>query len=412
MTAITRIEADPADLTPEQRDVLAMLRTCVTYDEIRLRTGWSRGRIYHLAVKHGARKTESRIKERAAERRRRQIEFLADVINTTAKADVLDFLDGIPDDSVQLVLTSPPYNLGKPYGDGGSADSMRAVYYHGWLMQVLSEAARVLAPGGTLFLQVGSTRDWQDQLMPLDILLFDDIRRAGLTFQSRIAWVQPHGLTPRRRLAERFETALVFSKGPIATFNPNAARIPQKQPGKRAFKGPRKGELSGHPLGAWPTNVWEIASVGHNHPDRKHGAHPAPFPLTLAKRALLLYSHPGDLVLDPFSGSGTTQAAAIETGRAFVGADLFYEDLRAKRIADTIPDLCTPLTGVTPESLAVWQAETQRVDIPARPVTQDEELQLVMDLMALPDRPARARAKASSARRLPLPSPPSFLSTN
>jgi DNA modification methylase len=375
----TRSLPSPATgLTFEERRILKLLRTC-TYDEVRQQTGWSRGRIYNLAIRVGARKTEARIKERHAERRRRQVDFLNEIINTTIKCDVLDFLDGLPNDALQLVLTSCPYNMGKPHGDCPSADRMRFTYYHGFLMQVISEISRTLAPAGTLFLNLGSTRDWQDNLMPLDILLFEDIRRAGLTFQSRIIWTIPHGLTPKRRLAERHETFLVCSKGEQQTFNPTAARIPQKEPHKRAFKGPNKGQLSCHPLGAHPTNVWNIPNVGHNHTDRKYTQekHPAPFPLLLAKRGILLYTMPGDLVCDPFSGSGTTQHAAIQTGRAFVGADLFYEDMRAQRLAHALPDLVCELPGVTDTSIAVWQAEARKVEIPASLITAQQEARMI-----------------------------------
>lgn len=350
-------------LSAEERHVLALLDRH-TYEEVRSMTKWSRGRIYALALRTGARKTENRIRERAAERRARQEETLRELIGQTSKADVLDFMDGIPDESVQLLLTSIPYNVGKKYGDGAAADTMRHVYYHGFVMQVISEAARTLKEGGVLFLQVGQTRDWQDRLMPIDVLLFEDIRRAGLEFQTRIVWTLPHGLTPKSRLAERYETALVCSKGEPSVFNPTAARKPQKQPGKRAFKGPNKGQLSGHPLGAWPTNVWDdIPNVRHNHPERAHGEHPAQFPLGLAKRAVMLWTNPGDLVCDPFSGSGTTHVACIESGRAFVGADLFYEDIRAKRIANAKPDDASILPGVSDETTAVWQAEARRVDV-------------------------------------------------
>lgn len=356
----------PAGLSAEECHVLDLLKRH-TYEEVRHLMGgsWSRGRIYALALKTGARKTEARIQEKAAERRRRQEETLKELIGSTAKADVLDFLYGIPDDSTQLVLTSIPYNVGKKYGDSPAADRMRHVYFHGWIMQVLSEASRILSPGGALFLQVGSTRDEQDRLMPLDILLFEDLRRTGLSFQSRIVWTQPHGLTPKKRLAERYETALVFSKGDLSVFNPTPARRPQKNPGKRAFKGPKKGALSGHPLGAWPTNVWDdLANVGHNHPERRFGDHPAQFPLALAKRAVMLYTRPGDLVCDPFSGSGTTQIACVESGRGFVGADLFYEDIRARRVAAARPDQVSLLPGISDESIAVWQAEARRIDKP------------------------------------------------
>ena len=386
MQPTTKLSIPPTtNLSFEERRILRLL-TNHTYDEIVQRTGWSRGRIYNLAIKVGARKTEARIKERHEQRRQRQVEFLKEVINTTAKCDVLDFLDGLPSNSCQLHLTSIPYNLGKPYGDSPTADNMRFTFYLGWTLQIISEISRTLAPGGTLCLNLGSTRDWQDQLIPLDIILFDFIRQAHLTFQSRIIWVLPHGLTPKRRLAERHETILVFSKGEQQTFNPNAVRVPQKEPGKRAYKGPNKGRLSGHPFGAFPSNVWHIPHVGHNSKDlqylkQKHlkstAKHPAPFPIALARRAILLYSMPGDLVCDIFSGSGTTNIAAIETGRAFTGADLFYEDTRQARLARAIPDHVSQLPGITDESLAVWQAEAIRVHNPAPQITHEQETSII-----------------------------------
>jgi DNA modification methylase len=351
-----------ANLCPEELRVIELLRSH-TYDEVSAVTGWSRGRIYALALKTGARKTEDRIRERHEARKQRQKETLQELLNTTARADVLDFLDGVPDNAVAMHFTSPPYNLGKKYGECASADTMLFSYYHGWLMQVISEMARTVRPGGVVCLNVGKTRDWENRLMPLDVLLFEDLRRSGLTFQSRIVWTISHGLTPKARLADRHETILVFSKGDQATFNPNAVRVPQKQPGKRAFKGPNKGGLSGHPLGAHPTDVWaDIGQVGHNHPDAREGRHPAQFPVGLVKRAVLLYTMAGDLVCDAFSGSGSTAVACVEAGRNFVGADLFYEDLRTRRLAVANLDAVSPLPGVTDESLAVWQAEARRVD--------------------------------------------------
>jgi len=370
------------DLTFVERRVLRLLGKH-TYDEVVQQTGWSRGRIYNLAIRVGARKNETRIKERHEQRRQRQAEFLNEILNTTTKCDVLDFLDGLPSNSVSAHITSIPYNLGKHYGDSPTADNMRFTFYLGWTLQIISEIARTLAPGGTLFLNLGSTRDWQDRLIPLDIVLFEYLRQAGLTFQSRIIWVLPHGLVPKRRLAERHETVLVCSKGEQQTFNPNAIRVPQKEPGKRAYKGPNKGRLSGHPLGAFPSNVWPIPHVGNNSTDLKnlksHAKHPAPFPIALARRAILLYSMPGDLVCDVFSGSGTTQQAALETGRAFVGADLFYENLRAARLAQAVPDLICHLPGVSDESIAVWQAETVRVETPAVYITTQQESRLIQE---------------------------------
>ena len=256
------MSANAVALTSEQQNVLSLLEKN-TYDQICQKTGWSRGKIYALALRHGARKYEEKIqhrilererleeqRRRAEERRQRQIETLQEIINSTVRADVLDFLDSIPDDSVDLHFTSPPYNLGKAYGGSKMADAMRFSYYHGWLMQVISELARTVKPGGVVCLNVGKTRDWEEKLMPLDVLIYEDLRRSGLVFQNRIVWTVPHGLTPSHRLADRYETILVFSKGEQIHFNPNAARKPQRDPAKRAFKGPNKGRLSGHPLGA------------------------------------------------------------------------------------------------------------------------------------------------------------------
>ncbi|TAM62229.1 site-specific DNA-methyltransferase [bacterium] len=337
-----------------------------TYDEVERLTGWSKGRIWRAAVERRARKTETRIRERGEERRRRQEETLRAIIGDTVTADVMDFFDSLPDDSLDLIVTSVPYNIGKPYGGAPQSDHMRHLRYHGWMMQVISEMARALKPDAVAFVQLGNTRDDLDQTVPLDVLFYDAFRRAGLTFQNRVIWTKNHGLQPKGRLAERYETALVWCKGDTPRFNATAARTPQLHPGKRSFKGAHAGELSCHPLGAWPSDVWDIGQIKHNHPERT--GHPAQYPLALAKRAVNLYSLPGELVCDPFSGSGTTAAACVEAGRAFVGADLFYSDLRRQRLAAVVPDTVTALPGVSEDNLAVWQAEARRRDIGVTPL--------------------------------------------
>jgi DNA modification methylase len=361
------------NLTPEQQRAIALLATH-TYEEVRQETGMSRGAIYQLACKVGARKHEARIQQRQAERRSWQEAFLREMINNTATADVLDYLAGLPDNSVSCHITSPPYNRAKSYLGSSMMDAMHHVYFHGWLMQVVAEMARTLKPGGVVCLNVGTTEDEDGDWLPMDVMLFKDLKRAGLTPQNRVVWTQPHGLTPGSKLAGRYETVLIFSKGPQATFNPNAARKPQRHPGKRAYKGPNKGQLSGHPMGAWPTDVWDdIPSVRSNHPDRKHGDHPAQFPVNLAKRAILLYTKPGDLVCDVFMGSGSSAVAAVESGRDFTGADLGYAELRSKRIAAATLDQVTMLSGVTDESAALWQAEAHPVNRKAKPITAAQE---------------------------------------
>lgn len=350
--------------------VLAMLPHA-TYEETASAFGISRGKVYTIALRNGARKTEARIQERSSDRKRRQAEMLQEMLDATQTADVLDYLDALPDECVQLALTSVPYNVSKPYGGAPGADAMRHVYFAGWLSMIVSEFARVLKPGGVVFLQCGSTRDEIDgSMVPIDVMLFEVMRKTGLSYQNRVSWIIPHGLTPRRRLSERHESALVFSKGAPAIFNPDPGRTPQKNPGKRAYKGPNRGKLSGHPFGAWPSDVWKIGNVGANHPEKT--GHPAQFPEELAMKAMQIYTRPGDLVIDPFCGSGTTHVVARRTDRRFSGCDLFYEDMRAKRLANVGIDATCKLPGVSEESRSIWQAEAVTCGLTPQQIEQGD----------------------------------------
>lgn len=343
-------------MTDFESKVLQTLATS-TYEETAKTHKTSRGKVYSIALAHSARKNEERIRERKAERQRRQMEILSEMMDTTQEADVLDYLDSLPSACAELVVTSIPYNVGVKYGDGTATDTMPHLRYLGWMTMIIAELSRIIKPGGVVFLQCGSTKDDNGSLVPLDIALFETMRKAGLDYQNRVAWLIPHGLTPKQRLSERHESALIFSKGKPATFNPDPARTPQKQPGKRAYKGPNKGKLSGHPFGAWPSDVWAIGNIGHNHPEKT--GHPAQFPEELAMRAIQIYTKPGDLVIDPFSGSGTTHVSCKRTGRRFSGADLFYAEMANDRAGKTDEDTICILPGVTEQSRAIWQAEAR-----------------------------------------------------
>lgn len=361
---------DDTDLVGQESEVLRMIADGLTVAQILAKTGWSNGRLHRFKIKHRARKYEERIQLRAAEEAALQRAFLEDAMNTTVEGDALDVIESLPANSIQLIVTSPPYNVGRKYG-GFDCDRKAHQKYRGWFIQLIAEFSRVMREGATCVLQVGTTKDDAGNIWPLDVVFFEELVRAGLTHRNRISWPTAHGLTPKRRLAERNEVALVFSKGePV--FNRNAARIPQKYPDKRAFRGPNKGKLSGCPLGASPTDFWgDLPHVGHN---RGIVDHPAQFPVAFAKRAIMLYTHPDDIVLDPFCGSGSTAIAAREAHRNFIGSDLFYSELRAQRLASASPDTFTKFTGVTAESMAVWAAEAHRVDVPAEPISEEEEV--------------------------------------
>lgn len=387
----------PASLdtaSAEERAVIALLQSGKTYQQIADEIGRSRGFVYQIALMFGVRKHERAIRERREERKRAAIAFMNENMNTTVQADALDFLRYIPDGSVDLHVTSPPYNVSKSYIGGVGADAMDHLFYLGWQVQIISEIARTLKPGGTVVYQIGLTIDDDGERFPLDELLSPFFRKAKLTFQNRIVWPAQNGLTPKSRLAERYETALVYSKGEQSRWNPNSIRTPQKQPSKRAFKGPNVGRLSGNPLGSYPSDIWDITRIMHNHPEKT--GHPAQFPIEFARRAILAYTLPGDTVADIFSGSGSTQAACIRTGRNFIGSDIGYAAMRADRLAKETIDRVTPFSGVTKESMAVWGAEPlekilplsswdpakRRISTTPPPITKEQDAELCLDLFS------------------------------
>jgi len=142
-----------------------------------------------------------------------------------------------------------------------------------------------------------------------------------MQLRNRIVWTFGHGLHATKRLSGRHEAVLWLTKSDGYKFNLDNIRVPSKYPNKRHFKGPKKGQLSGNPLGKNPGDVWDISNVKHNHPEKT--AHPCQFPEALVERAILATSAPGDVVADPFMGSGTTAAVAARLGRKWSGAEAF-----------------------------------------------------------------------------------------
>ena len=141
-----------------------------------------------------------------------------------------------------------------------------------------------------------------------------------LLLRNRIVWTFGHGLNSEHRFSGRHETNLWFTKGNDYIFNLDCVRVPQKYPGKTFFKGKRKGEISGNPLGKNPTDVWDIPNVKANHVEKTE--HPCQFPEALAQRLILALTNESDIVLDPFLGSGTTALACHLNNRRFVGFEL------------------------------------------------------------------------------------------
>lgn len=242
----------------------------------------------------------------------------------------LELLRDIPGESVQLVVTSPPYNIGKPYE--------KKLSLHDYVAQqtkVIESCVRVLAPTGSICWQVGNFVD-KGQITPLDIVLYPIFENLGLQLRNRIVWHFEHGLHCSKRFSGRYETVLWFSKTKDYKFNLDPVRVPQKYPGKRHFKGPKAGELSGNPLGKNPGDVWIIPNVKSNHVEKT--AHPCQYPVELVERFVVSLTDVDDWVLDPFLGSGTSVIAALKHGRRGMGAELApdYVQIAKDRIREQL----------------------------------------------------------------------------
>jgi adenine-specific DNA-methyltransferase len=237
---------------------------------------------------------------------------------TLLLGDCLTLLQGIPDASAQLIVTSPPYNVGKAY-----EKRQNLAEYLESQRKVIAECVRITKPGGSICWQVGSHTNGHQQVIPLDILLHplfaEHMKSGGVRLRNRIVWHFEHGLNCKYRFSGRHETILWYTKGDSYMFKLDAVRVPQKYPGKRAYKGPRKGTFSSNPLGKNPGDVWVFPNVKNNHVEKT--IHPCQYPVELPERLILALTNRGDLVVDPFIGVGTTAVAAVLHGRRAAGAE-------------------------------------------------------------------------------------------
>ena len=243
-----------------------------------------------------------------------------------AVCDNLRFMGDIPDGSVQLVVTSPPYNLGKEYEDPMGIDA-----YLEWQSEVIEECVRVVGSRGSICWQVGHYVS-RGEVFPLDTLMYHAFKSRGLRLRNRIVWHYEHGLHCRRRLSGRYETINWWTKTDDYVWHLDPIRVPSKEPGKRYHRGPNVGQISSNPLGKNPSDVWIIPNVKNSHPEKT--IHPCQFPVELAERLVLALSKPGDIVLDPHMGVGSTVVAAIKNRRIGYGCDVSekYVEVALERI--------------------------------------------------------------------------------
>ena len=250
-----------------------------------------------------------------------QLYLLPEVVGARANMacqDNLEFMRDLPSESMKLIVTSPPYNIGKAYEKRKSLDT-----YLSSQAQVISECVRLLHPLGSICWQIGNHITPDGEVVPLDIVLYHLFKDHGLFLRNRIIWHFEHGLHCSKRFSGRYETIMWFTKGADYTFNLDPVRVPSKYPNKRHFKGPRIGELSGNPLGKNPSDVWIIPNVKNNHIEKT--GHPCQFPVELVERLVLSMTNEGDNVFDPYVGVGSSVIAALMHDRHGYGCDIVQE---------------------------------------------------------------------------------------
>lgn len=253
--------------------------------------------------------------------------------------DTLDILKPIPNKSFDLIISSPPYNIGKSYEKKENLEN-----YLLWQEEVISECFRTLKDKGSIVWQIGNFIE-NGEIMPLDFYFYPIFKKIGFKLRNRIIWHFEHGLHASKRLSGRYETVLWFTKSDNYTFNLDAIRVPSKYPGKRHYKGEKKGQPSGNPLGKNPSDYWkiitsdefylgimDIPNVKANHVEKT--IHPCQFPVELVERFVLALTDENNIILDPFSGVGSTAIAALKNNRRamIIDKESIYCNIARERI--------------------------------------------------------------------------------
>jgi len=228
--------------------------------------------------------------------------------------DCLKGMKLLPDGLVNLTITSPPYNIGKEY-----EELVHLNDYLDWCEKWISEIYRLTSSNGTFWLNVGYLEaPGKGLAVPIPYLLWD---RTPFYFLQEVVWNYAAGVACKKRFSPRNEKLLWYVKDRNDyTFNLDAIRDPDvKYPNQK-----KNGKLKCNPLGKNPSDVWQITKVtsGKNRSSTERTPHPAQFPIALVERMLKASSNEGDVVLDPFMGSGSTADCAIRNNRYVIGFEL------------------------------------------------------------------------------------------
>jgi site-specific DNA-methyltransferase (adenine-specific) len=225
------------------------------------------------------------------------------------QGDAMELLRALADQSVDLIIADPPYNLGKDYGNNQDAKDFEdyLIFSRSWL----KESTRVLKHSGTIYVFMGFRFISQlSNILDLEL---------GLAFNSWICWHYTQGMGKTKGFSPRHDDILMYNKSSNYKFNLDNVRIPQKYYRER-----------NNMRGANPGDVWAFSHVHYCHPNRQ--SHPTQKPEGLIERMVLASSDEGDQVLDPFSGSGTTLRVCQQLGRNCIGFELNPEYVQMTKV--------------------------------------------------------------------------------
>jgi len=218
--------------------------------------------------------------------------------------DAIKGMKSLPDGSIDLIVTDPPYNLKKDYGN--SIDHKEWDEYEKFTKDWLDECCRLLKESGSIYIFMG---------VKYISSLFKLMEDRGLLFNGWIVWHYTQGMGRKKGFSPRHEDILYFTKSKNFTFNLDSVRIPQKYYRKR-----------NNMEGANPGDVWQFSHVHYSHPDRQK--HPTQKPTAIIERIIKASSNKNDIILDPFIGSGTTCVVAKALNREWIGFDLNPEYIK------------------------------------------------------------------------------------
>jgi adenine-specific DNA-methyltransferase len=242
--------------------------------------------------------------------------------------DCVQALERMPPNVIDLTVTSPPYNIGKEYETKVGVDR-----YVAWCEEWIRGIERVSTAESAFWLNLGylALPD-KAKCLPIPYLLWDKV---PFFLLQEVVWNYAAGVAARNYFSPRNEKFLWYVKNQSSyTFNLDQVRDPNvKYPNQK-----KNGKLKCNPLGKNPTDVWEFPKVtsGAHRASPERTAHPAQFPVAVIDRIVRACSNPGDVVLDPFMGSGTTAEVALSAGRFVLGFELEskYIDIAAARLSN------------------------------------------------------------------------------